>query len=165
MRKLAKSVKNNFLRTLQITQMLTRTWQAFLQEQLNISNNFVAFYLPSPALHLWQHGWTAMLQFPNMGRSHLGWKSAAWQPPEESWSSFNTTFPKNCPYVTGVVLPWKTHLKICLLYLIWLKTHSEEKTSPPNSFLLRMFFSSSYRKLFNFVAVWSGGQQLEQMRD
>lgn len=42
--RLAKVVKNNFLRTLQINQLLARTQGAFLQEeQLNISKNFMAF--------------------------------------------------------------------------------------------------------------------------
>lgn len=123
--KIGKNVKKNFLRTLQITQMFTRKWKVFLQEeQLSIIKK-----------NLWH-----FTCHPLPSRSDLGWKSAAWCTPEESWSSFNASFPKSCPYSPGMALPWKTHLKVCLQYLIWLKTHSEQKNSFPRFFSFQNAF-------------------------
>lgn len=73
MRKLTKFV--NFLITLKINKMPARSWGAFLPEELNITKSFVAFWpvIPCPTVHIWVE------------------KSAAWQPPEGSWSSFKAT--------------------------------------------------------------------------
>ena len=142
--KIGKNVKNKFLRTLQITQMFTRKRKVFLQEeQLSIIKKFVAFYLPSSALQV-----------------RFGLKISSLVHTRGKLELFQCLIPKSCPYSPGMALPWKTHFKVCLQYLIWLKTHSEQKTPSPDSFLFRMLFSSSYRKLFTFVAAWSGGQQL-----
>lgn len=143
--KIGKNVKKKFLRTLQITQMFTRKWKVFLQEeQLSIIKKICGILLAilCPPGQIWAENQqlgahqrkAGALSMPRSQRVvliHLGWRF----PGKLTWKSVSSIWSDSKP------------------------TQSK-KTPSPDSFLFRMLFSSSYRKLFNFVAAWSGGQQL-----
>lgn len=124
MEKLAKIIRNNFFRNLEIDQRLAAIHGEFIQgKQMNLSKSskfcgILACPIPIPISRF------SVALRTNSPRSP--WKLTALKSPEEAeWirSSFRASFPKNSHYftclVTIQVFPWKT-LLASLPYLIWL---------------------------------------------
>lgn len=143
--KIGKNVKNKFLRTLQITQMFARKWKVFLQEeQLSIIKKFVAFYLPSSALQV-----------------RFGLKISSLVHTRGKLELFQCLIPKELSLFAWDGASLENSLQsLSPVFDLTQNPLRAKKTPSPDSFLFRMLFSSSYRKLFTFVAAWSGGQQL-----
>ena len=143
--KIGKNVKNKFLRTLQITQMFTKKWKVFLEEeQLSIIKKFVAFYLPSSAPQV-----------------RFGLKISSLVHTRGKLELFHCLIPKELSLFTWDGTSLENSLEsLSPVFDLTQSPLRAKKTPYPDSFLFGMFFSSNYRKLFNFVAAWSGGQQL-----
>lgn len=109
MRKLAKVVKINVFRTLEIYQRLEVMWEVFVQgKQLNLSKNIK---LCDILIDLIQSTFSRSSVYLKTKSLPLGWKTVAWwliDWAEQYCTSFKVLFPITFHDLTYLVHPWKT---------------------------------------------------------
>lgn len=133
--KIAKIIRINFIRTLEIKQ---QPKDHLFKKNIWSSVRTLSFVIlelalfPCTSSQLCVALKTKSLQFQ--------WKPAAWQPPERTewnWNSFKASFIKNCHDLTYLVVPWETP-GARMASFDWLRIHPVQKPFPQDIYLKQL---------------------------